>query len=292
MESSFTHLQLLLQYFPWVAGGGGVGGVSPEAAGHEAGAEQTEKETAALGRAVEFRQGLFRGAEVDWVVGWQGWCRGEGGGEPQAGGAVTAGGAGGFDEVLLQRGIQAGGGEQHVDNGLLACQVGFAAIGKGIGELRGHAAGIGRGGAGNLVQAEGLLAHGELPFPGGFAFVEVFHGFGKGAIPGQGGILHFAFAVCCEPAEAGAFGGIPAIGDGAEGVEGFYLVVLAAFAFDAYAFSHGHEGAGGYIIGHIAAGAEFPEGDDALPGGDEPAHAAQHSLGIRLGGEDAVAGFY
>ena len=36
-----------------MAGGGGVGGVGPEAAGHEAGAEQAEQEAAALGIAVE-----------------------------------------------------------------------------------------------------------------------------------------------------------------------------------------------------------------------------------------------
>lgn len=275
-----------------MAGGGGVGGVCPEAAGHESGAEQAEQEAAALGRAVEFGHGFFRGAVGGCIVGRERGCRGQGGGEPETGGAVATGGAGLFHEVLLQRVIQAGGGKQHVDDALLAGEVGLAAAGEGGGEPGGDAAGVRRGCACGVAQAEGLLPHGEFPFAGGFAFVEVFGGFGEGAIPGLGGGFDFALAVGIEPAEAGAFGGVAAIEYGAEGVERFDFVVFAAFAFDADAALHGHERAGGHVIRHIAADAEFPEGDDTLPGGQQPAHAAEYTFGIGLGGEDAVAGFH
>ena len=61
-----------------MAGGGGVGRVGPEAAGHEAGAEQAEQEAAALGIAVELGHGFFRGAELGGVVGRELRRRGQG----------------------------------------------------------------------------------------------------------------------------------------------------------------------------------------------------------------------
>ena len=65
----------ILQGFPWMPGGGGIGGVCPEAAGHESGAEQAEQEAAALGRAVEFGHGFFRGAVGGCIIGRERGCR-------------------------------------------------------------------------------------------------------------------------------------------------------------------------------------------------------------------------